>query len=349
MYFGEVSDLDAEGDFYAVTSDGTWYTSSSKGKQYHIVLAGVDGEEETYDITTANVASAVAEDSVYASGDAVFVWAKFNDDNQIKELEVLAAGEKYGDYEVESFSAELDDNNYLNNASTSKVTASTVVFTVTPVEDDDDEVIGFEVEVSQGPDALDGVTEGLVAYDNEATNKRAKFVFVAEEAKSQDLNFGLVEKVRQSRGDVYATISGTEYKVELEPAKDEEVTYDDVKALVDMLVAFTEDNDKITFKKAYSADELDAAAIVTDVDDEFVTFDRAVNASGDTTIDVTVEDVVDLYEDYTFVKASAYADKDNVVKFEADVEDLGEGICNASFKKGHRVAVDSVNELVLIG
>ena len=339
--FGEVSELEAQGNFYAVTSDGTWYTSSSKGKQYHIVLVGADGEEETYDITTSSVASAVAEDSVYEAGEPVFVWARFNDDDQVKELEVLASGESYGDYTVEAFTAEIDDDNYLNNTEESKVSASTVVFTVTPVEDDEKAVIGFEVEITQGPASLDGVPEGLVAFETEGTTKRAKFVFVAEEAKSQDLNFGLVEKVTQSRGDVFATISGTEYEVELEPSTDVTLTYTDIRDYVEMLVAYTVDNDKITIKKSYDTTELAAAGIVTDVDDEFVTI------SG-TTYDTTAESTVDDWEDYTFVKASAYADKNNYIVFESDVEDLGKGITGVSFKKGNRVAVDDDNQIAII-
>jgi ATP:corrinoid adenosyltransferase len=341
MYFGEVSELDAQGDFYAMTSDGTWYTSSASGKVYHVVLAGVDGEEETYDFATRTYADAY-EAGIYASGDPVFVWAKFNDDNEIKELHELVSGEVYGDYTIEGFSAEIDDDNYLNNATGSKVTASTVVFTVTPVEDEDDIVVGFEVEVSQGADALDGVTDGLVAFETEATNKRAKFVFVAEDARSQDLNFGLVEKVTQNRGIVYATISGTEYKVELEPAKDVTLTYADIRAYVDSIVAFTEDEDAITIKADYTTADLDDANVVTDVDDEFITFDEVE------TIDSTLEAVVEQYEDFTFVRASVYADKDNVLVFEADVEELGKGIENATFKKGDRAIIDEDNDVVVI-
>ena len=375
VYFGEVSDLDAAGDFYVVMSNGVWSTSSSSGKQYHIVLTGVDGEEETYDFAKGTVENdiprALRDEAVYTNGKPVFVWANLNDNGQIKTIVVLSdgltSGEDYkSDLDIFGFSGDLDDDNYLtaSNGEKYKATASTVVFTATPIEDEDDDtkVVGFEVEVSQGTEALDGVKGGLLAYDTTKTSLRAKFVFVAEDAKSQDLNFGKVEKVRQSRGIVYATISDEEYEVDLE---DSMVTdYPETKALVDLLVAFTEDDGKITLKKKYANTDLDRAAVVTDVDDEFVTYELRtvavsedasgekvvdVTASGETTLDVTSEDVVEAYKKHTFVRATADTEKDSYkVVFDADVEDLGKGIENATFKKGDRISIDDDNKIVVI-
>ena len=375
VYFGEVSELDADGEFYVVMSNGVWSTSSASGKQYHIVLTGVDGEEETYDFAkSAEIPEDLEEDAVYASGDPIFVWANLNDNGQIKNIVVLSDGRTSGDcidnntyksdMDIFSFSGDLDDDNYLeaSNGRKYKATASTIVVTATPVEDDDEKVIGFEVEVSQGTEALDGVKGGLLAYDTTKTSLRAKFVFVAEDAKSQDLNFGKVEKVRQSRGIVYATISDEEYEVDLE---DSMVTdYPETKALVDLLVAFTEDDGKITLKKAYANTDLDGAAVVTDVDDEFVTYEKRtvevtegpsgetvvnVEASGETTLDVTSEDVVEAYKKYTFVRATADTEKDSYkVVFDADVEDLGKGIENATFKKGDRISIDDDDNKIVV-
>lgn len=375
VYFGEVSDLDAAGDFYVVMSNGVWSTSSSSGKQYHIVLTGVDGEEETYDFAKGTVENdiprALRDEAVYTNGKPVFVWANLNDNGQIKTIVVLSdgltSGEDYkSDLDIFGFSGDLDDDNYLtaSNGEKYKATASTVVFTATPIEDEDDDtkVVGFEVEVSQGTEALDGVKGGLLAYDTTKTSLRAKFVFVAEDAKSQDLNFGKVEKVRQSRGIVYATISDEEYEVDLEASI--VADYEETKGLVDLLVAFTEDDGKITLKKKYANTDLDGAAVVTDVDDEFVTYEKRtvevtegpsgetvvnVEASGETTLDVTSEDVVEAYKKYTFVRATADTEKDSdKVEFDADVEDLGKGIENATFKKGDRISVDPDNKIVVI-
>jgi len=363
IYFGEVSDLDADGNFYVVVSDGAWRESTSKGEVKHILLVGVDGEEEAY--TFAKGATLPAEletDAVYKRAEeeevATFVYVKFNDDGEIKEIEMLTE-DVYDDYKVEEFAAEMTDDNYLANVTGSKVTASTVVFRATPVLDDDDNVTGFEIEVSEGAEALNRVDEGMVAYDDTTATKRAKYVFVSDDAKS-DYEFGLVESTRERKGTFYATISGTEYRV-ADP--DENLVYEeDIVPLVGKLVAFTEENGKITVEVELAAADVDnvddegkGAAIVTELDDEFVTFDQAVPVAGTwetpetaTTIDVLSEDAMKLYEKFTFLKVSAYLDDENNVKFEDDIEELGTGVENMSAKKGDRVVMDAEEELVVI-
>jgi len=366
MNFGEVSDLEADGDFYAVMSNGVWFSSTSSGKQYHIALAGADGEEETYNFVKStaigDIPEVLAEELVYASGDPVFVWANINDDGEVKALEVLTDGltsgdgNYLGDYAFVAFSGEgLTDDNYLETSDDKyKVTDSTVVYTVTPIEDEDDEtkIIGFEIEVSEGTEALEGVTAGLIAYDTTSSSKRAKYVFVAEDAKSQDLYFGLVpeDAVRLVRGVEYVTIDGTEY----------EIDEDSEEFVEGQLVAYTVNNDKAKLYAAYKTTDLDGAAIVTEIDDIFVTFTVSGDVAdelaalgfvaGENVIDVTLEDIEEAFEDAKFVRGSAYADKDNKVVFEADVEDLGEGLAEVSFKKGDRVSVklDSNNKVDIV-
>lgn len=350
VYFGEVSNLDANGDFYVVMSNGLWFSSTSAGKQAHIVLTGVDGVEETYDFAKAyEYAAEVGEDLVYASGDPRFVWAKFDDNGLVKNVVLLENGLTSGDesgykgeYSFASFSGEINDDNYVGEY---KVSSSTVVVTATPVKDEDDLVIGFEVEVTEGKDALEGVTAGLVAYENETPN-RARFIFVAEEAKSQDLNFGKVEAVRQSRGqNVYATISGVEYPVETE---DVEVynSYEVIKALDNCLVAFVENNGKIEIKRHVANTDLDGMAWVEEVEGEFVTISGDDTYSGD--YDVETEAVIDQFKKFTFVAVDAYENEDKVVEFEADVENLGKGIATAKFAKGDRVTIDEGLKVVVI-
>lgn len=338
MNFGEVSDLDAEGDFYVMTSDGAWYTASSKGKTYHVVLAGINGEEDEYDFVNATAATAFDGMNYYKTKntfDAKFYFANFNNDEAIKTLTELANGGKYADdkYRAYAFTTEMTDDNYIG---TYKVTASTIVVTATPVVDDDDNVVEVKVNVTQGPKALEGVEEGMLVYETEK-NARAKFVFVSEEAESQELNFGLVEEYKESKGIQYVYISGERYEID----DDSDLKKKDVK--VNQLVAFTNTNGKINMKAIYKAEDIDGAALVKDVDDEFVTFNVAVpvDTANNTAklVDTTLDDVKEVYKKYTFVVADASLDDENKVEFDADVEVLGEGIEKVSFKKGDRISM----------
>ena len=355
VYFGEVSDLEAAGDFYVVMSNGVWTSSTSTGTQYHIVLAGVDGEEESYDFTKNGeyTSPELEENAVYASGEPRFVWANIDDNGLVKKVVLLkdglVSGEEYkGDYAFVAFSGEIEEN-YLaksGDATTKyKVGASTIVMTATPIEDEDEKVIGFEVEVTEGPEALEGVTEGLIAYDVE-NPVRAKYVFVTEDAKSQDLLFGKVEKVRQSRGVVYATISGTEYAVDLEECSGDYNTFALIEDLDKDLVAFTENNDKIVIKNHVVPADMDGMAWVEEVDDELVTISGDATFAG--TYDVESKEDKEKFEDYTFVLVSAYEDKEGYVAFDSDVENLGKGLENASMKKGDRLTIDTDLKVVVI-
>ena len=192
MNFGEISEFEKMNHFYVITSNGTWYTSSSSGKRYHVALANVNGKVETYDFINGAVANKIGEDWIYDAGKPVFVWAEFNQENKIKNISILKSGEKYGNYQLEGFSGEISNDNYLSNGS--KVTSSTIVMIVSPIEEENENVIGFYVEVSQGLDAMKYIKEGLVAYDTTTTNQKAKYVFVAEDTKSQDLKFGFIKK-----------------------------------------------------------------------------------------------------------------------------------------------------------
>lgn len=356
VYFGEVSDLEAAGDFYVVMSNGVWSSSSSSGKQYHIVLAGVDGEEESYDFArNPEIPEAVEEDVVYSGeGAPVFVWANMDDEGLIKKLVVLedglVSGEDYkGEYVFESFSGEIEDNYLSGDTNKFKVGSSTIVVTATPVKDDEERVIGYEVEVTEGAEALEGVAEGLVAYkaeDAEKSTVRARYVFVSAEAKSQDLLFGKVESARQSRGIVYATISGTEYAIDLEECSGDYNTYAKIEALDKMLVAFTENNDKIVIKNHVVPADMDGMAWVEEVDDELVTISG--DATYGRTYDMEDKDDKKLFEEFSFVAVSAYEDKEGYVAFDSEVEDLGKGLENATFKKGDRLTIDTDLKVVVI-
>ncbi len=343
MYFGEVKDLAAEGNFYVLTSDGAWYTASSKGREYHVVLAGVDGENNEYGfVSRAAVNGLDNEDFRYYTTEedfnALFVHAKMNNDEEIKAWSRLEDRGTYDKYTAHRFNTEIDDNNYIDDY---KVTASTVVVTVTPVLDDDNNVVDVKVTVSEGTKALDGVTEGILLYETEKPT-RAKFVFVEEDAESQELNFGLVQEFTEKKGVQYVTISGETYEVEDEDI-DAFLTNDEDEFLVDYLVAFTVTDGKAKVKDRYVAKDIDRAALVTDVDDEIVTVDNT-QIGNNGTIDTSVEEgLVEALKKHTVVTTTASIDRNNKVEFEDDCEVLGTGIKGITFKKGDRISISKPN------
>lgn len=336
MYFGEVKDLAAEGNFYVLTSDGAWYTSSSKGKEYHVVFAGVDGENNEYGFISRAAVDTLEDANYYTTKDlfqALFVHAKMNNDEEIKSWAELEDGQEYDKYTAHAFSEEIDDNNYIGDY---KVTASTVVVTVTPVLDDDDNVVDVKVAVSEGADALEGVTEGMLLVETDKPS-RAKFVFVEEDAESQELNFGLVKEFTEKKGVQYVTISDETYEVEDEDI-DAFLTNDDDEFLVDYLVAFTVTDGKAKVKATYKITDIDGAALVTDVDDEFVT----VEGLGQ--IDTSLEEgKVEELKKHTVVTTGASLDKEGYVEFEDDCEVLGTGIKGITFKKGDRISISKAD------
>ncbi len=340
LYFGDVKDLAAEGNFYVLTSDGAWYTTSSKGKEYHVVLAGVDGENNEYGFISKAATSSLLDMEYYTTEDtfaAMFIHAKMNNDEEIKSWSVLTDGEEYDKYTAYEFSTEIDDNNYLGDY---KVTSSTVVVTVTPVLDEDDNVVDVKVEVSEGPDALEGVTEGMLLYETEKST-RAKFVFVEEDAESQELNFGLVEEFDERRGIQYVTISGEEYEIEDEDVADFLLDDEGEDFLVHYYAAFTVTNGKVVLKDAYLTKDVDGAAVVTDVDDELVTTDLMG------VIDTSVTDtgLGETLKKHTVVLGNASLNKDGEIEFEADTEVLGEGLEGIKVKKGDRISISQANEV----
>ena len=346
MYFGEVKDLAAEGNFYVLTSDGAWYTTSSKGKEYHVILAGVDGENNEYGFVSKAAVGELDDAEYYTTEEdfkALFVHAKMNNDEEIKSWKGLTGGTEYDKYTAYEFNNEIDDDNYIDDY---KVTASTVVVTVTPVLDDDDNVIDVKVKVSEGTDALDGVTEGILLYETEKPT-RARFVFVEEDAESQELNFGLVEEFTEKKGVQYVTISGETYEVEDEDI-DTFLTNANNEFLVDYIVAFTVTDGKAKVKDTYVPSDIDGAALVTDVDDEIVTVDDTTIGNNGT-IDTSVEEgLVEAVKKYTVITTTASVDKDGKVEFEDDIEILGTGIKGISFKKGDRVSISKSDAEVVI-
>ena len=339
LYFGDVAEKANDGDFYAVTSAGSWSEGSSSGKIWYITLAGLDGEEETYTFksSASKVASEFETDEYGVDGEPLFVWVKFKGD----EIEEMVSINELGDgvvsdtkYSVAAITDAINDDGYLNDpteeANGHKATVSTSVLTVTPIEEDE-VVEGFEVEASTGTAALDGVENGYIIYETESATKRAKFVLVSEDAKSSEKHFGILSDATNKGGKVYAVIDGERYEM-----YDDDMTVSAVKAYADQVVIYTVTDGKVDIEQAIDVDVLLEANVITKVEDEFVFVDGDESTVW---MDVTLEANVKAYEKYPVALVSASTDKDNVVLFD-EVEYLGEGLGSATFRKGCRVFIN---------
>jgi hypothetical protein len=383
-YFGDVKGNGNGNNFFAVMSNGIRkITDPETGDSaLKIRLANGDDTEGTmYKLSTKFKladfeGTPIEEDVVFenAEGDdgkVVFVWAKFNDKDEIKSLAVLEAGlsgdveapfSYDDDYAFAEFTTEYDkDSGYIKTDDGEyKVTGSTVVYKLTPVEDEeDDAVVGFNFEVAEDAKAaLSGVDNGLVAYDtttkiNKNANKMtASFVFIMEDAVSSELEVAKVEKVRERAGISYVMIDGEWEEVDLENKKSIVDAYQggksgDVKELDKQFIAFSRtENEKIVIKGEVTTTDIAEASIVQAVEGSIVQLVEGP-LSGDIDLESKDDEVNKKYEDYQVVHIDASVNKDNEVEFE-DGEALGTGLPAGKYSKGDRVYVDDELEVIYI-
>lgn len=377
IYFGEVKDTeDADVSFYVLTGKNTWFESAKEGTKVYATFTGVEGEDDyemedpasvpeyDYDLY-AQLSANYSEqggwnDEALAADLLDLVTPAFiNDDDKLEIVDEESTDftDEFTWFEVANTTEDIiNDNNYILDEDTEvdptvKVSASTKVFTIRAVIEDD-EVVGIEVEVTEGTEALEGVKAGKVAVamkDGEAS-VRASYVFVAEDAKSTELNFGLVERYTDRSGINYVTISGERYEIdeenELLPEIGSFVSFRNTDGVVEMVeeIKVTDITD-------------DKNLIVEDIEDEFVYFFENAEfiSAAETTfgvdfepLDVETKETKEAFEDYTFILGSASLNGDDEVEFSDDVEVLGEGIENVSFKKGDRLLLGKKDTVVAI-
>lgn len=376
LYFGEVkTSADADYNFYVMTGKNTWFESSKNGMKWYANLAGEDGESEYeidsnagegllevltifslesyYDYLT-EAATVDGEINEYELRELLFdgfggmaiMPLKENDDgvmtleedyfeNYTGPIEVLADPEN-GEDDI------LDDDGYfVSEEGDFRPGSSTLVYTIKAVieenDDNEEEIVGIEVEVSKGADALEGVEAAIVILPVEdgVPGRIASHVFVTEDAKSTDLNFGVIEKITERTGRSYLTISGERYEVDGEDVDGLKVGYG---------VSFRENEETIEIRDVVIPSDLDdnACLMVADVDDGIVSL------SDETEIDTNRKSTREDYEDYLFVLARAELNKDDEVEFDSDVEVLGEGLEKVTFKVGDRLVQGKVDEDVIV-
>ena len=357
LYFGDIDDLSSDGNFYAVVH-GYWTEAGKRGSDM-IALVGFDGEGASADEVSEGVdyklkdnipddqLAGLEKKDLLEAGEARFVWAKFDSDEEtIKTLVTLADGLESGDASgftgkyrivavdecvVEDGKVEAVDGTEI------KLPASVSVMTVTPLEDDEGDVEGFAVELSQGVKNKTEFPEGsFIAYDASKRIPRAAFVFVAEEAESQELFFGLVEDYDEAstNGVGEVTINGTVYEYDEESAATAEGDF----------VVYTKksvkgkDKEVVTIKGAQSPKFIDDSTwgIIDAPEDGMMVFSGDFYGPFDL---AEKSDDMDHYEDFKVVILSVSTEDDNRTLKITKVEEAGEGLAAVENKEGNRVQI----------
>ena len=376
VYFEDVKG-NGENNFYAVMSNGVREVSDpdTGDTTLKIRLANAEDPEGSMYAFSSKFelgdfdGTAIEKGKVYKnaegeSGEGVFVWVKFNDKDQIKAIAVLEAGLSGDPYDDDYGFTEFGEDGYdKNNGYITaddgdfKVTASTVVYKLTPeTDEEDDGVVGFKFEVAEDAKAaLQGIDGGLVAYDKTTKiNKNGKrmtasYVFVTEDAVSSELEVAKVEAVKQRAGITHVKVNGEWEEVDLDNKKSIVDSYAAAKELDKAFIAFSRtESDKVVIKGVLKVTDVadGNASIVNAVDGSIVQLEGG-RLSGDIDLEDKDDDVNKEFEDYAIVAVTASVDKDGYVEFD-DGEQLGTGLAAGKFSKGDRVVVDDDLEVIYI-
>lgn len=290
--FEEIKDQD-DGNFYVLTNvPASWEASDKSGVTRYVEL-----NNEDYEVKTSAEALDGFDYETLVPGSVVFV--KFDKKDRVTDIEVVAkvvendiqivaAGAKADDYNFVEGTSELD-NNYIGNY---KISNSTSVYTITAVEDEDDDIVGYEVEITKGQSALKGIENTLLAHKD--GSKVAAYGFVWEDAKSTDVEYGIIDEkgVQSGKKVREVTIDGKTYTI------DEDETTELTKADEGKVIAFVENDDGITIKRLYSVDDMEAVlANRIKLDEEDTSRMFTFGDNPDDSVDLDNEDL----EDTTFV------------------------------------------------
>ena len=229
-----------------------------------------------------------------------------------------------------------------------KLPADVPVMTVTPLEDDDEKVEGFAVEITEGVKNKTEFVEGsYVAYDGSKRVPKAAYVFVAEEPESTEVFYGLVEDYDEAtqNGVGEVKINGVKYEYDAdnsaeEPAKDAMVTFTKKSER-------GKDKEIVKILSVLKASEIDDAdfLIVAEKESE----DEIIFSGDDTVLDLTDEDLLEEYEDFKVIEIAVETEDDNKTLKIASVEEKGKGLKAIPNTEGVRVSEpDTTNEVIFI-
>lgn len=317
--FPEVEDIESVGHFYVLTNKiPTWEVSDKSGVTTYVELDG-----ESYEIK----ATATEVDDLTQNDAGSVVYVKFDNKERVKELYLVptdAVEDEYTFIVADEEDDVLDDKNYIGEV---KVSSSTIVYTITPVEDEDNDEITdhYEVKTSKGTDALKGVKYAVVAVDADDSFDRAAYVFVWDDAVS-DEQYGIVSKVTYSKGVYKLTIDGKVYELD----EDQEAPN------AGDLVAFVEKADgTVKLNDATKADDLIAdAKRVEKVDSELFTMDD------DSQFDLDAfEDDIDSDCTILFIEASEETKTSSDNDYRFDSVEVLEDVSDIKVKANDRIVI----------
>ena len=246
--FEEIKDED-DGNFYVVTNvPGSWEASDKSGTTRYVELNGEDYEVKT---TAPELTKKDFDYDTLVPGAVAFV--TFDNKDRVIDIEVVGTSaddaitiesSTADEYEFIEGTEELADN-YIGDY---KISNSTTVYTITAVEDEEEDVVGYEVEITKGQSALKGIEKTLLAH--KGSSKAAAYAFVWEDAKNTDVEYGIIDEVQAGVKTKQVTIDGNTYVVD-----DDNGTplTNDAEGSV---IAFVENDDGITVKKLYTVDDM---------------------------------------------------------------------------------------------
>ena len=206
----------ARSEFYAVTSNGMWSEGQGEGRIWNVKLVGRDGAEDTYSTTTDVIIDEMDDNLTSNSGlyreKTSFIWAEHDDVGNIKTIVELRDGLTSGDpacylgkYEIVELQEDaMIDGKKLGNTEYT-VAASAYFYEATACRNDDGEITGYEVEVTNKRDEYDGyrMPKGtLMAIDE---NSKVKFFFICEE--DSNIAWGRVSSINYTK--MIVEIDGT--------------------------------------------------------------------------------------------------------------------------------------------
>ena len=272
-------------------------------------------------------------------------WVEFNDKGEIEDVTEIAkleagaladydaglfGGKDDDDYEASYVAGKVDKDYGYIGESDIKVGASTVVYSIVEILNDEDEPTGeYTIEIGKGLEDVEGLENFVVVVDPD-TAYRAKYVIAVGTSKSTEKLVGVLESYSSRLDKEYVTISGTKYELDDES----------MRATVGSVVAFTENDGKAKLVYQYQVTELPDAGEVTKVEEEFITID------GRRVIDMDREKEEVLKEnDYRVFVIDVEYNKDFDPYFDA-VEEIE--IDEINIKKGDFLAIDEDNGYLAI-
>lgn len=266
--FGEMKDSSSNNNFYAIVSNGAWSNGTNKGKIYSITVVDTEGKEHTFKtVANADLPEVLVSNEDYyknnPDGIGLFAWIDLNDDNEIESIIVLEPGLVDLDKcSIEAATADIKINGKKITVSGEEynMTSSTIIFESRAHKNDNDEIDGFNVYISNDYNDYDNIIipEGtLVALDS---RNKVKYVFITSEAESDELFYGIVEKGSNYSKDIIV-LDGEEYTI----------TKDSISYNTKDVVKYSFVNDKVKVKEIFDVETLtdEDMLIIDEIDKDY--------------------------------------------------------------------------------